>query len=260
MDFSYACGRFQHYRAAEIVKEVHLEDGMWKTGQDWYFRVGEQAFTLILNALTLSPKTGVKTILDLPSGCGRVARHLRAGFPDAEITASDLLTYGVDFCAEVLGCRPLYSNPELTAVDFGKSFDVIWVGSLFTHMDFEIFRRWSRHLLSFLNDDGILVMTLNAEWTLEMHKSHGRIIDNDSFAHLERAYLETGKAFQPYTHIKTAAEVPFGVSAFRPDVTIAEALTMPDVRVISYTERGWGDNQDVLVLCKRPRLKHLGTT
>ena len=54
----------------------------------------------------------VKRILDLPCGHGRVLRYLSAAFPEAEITACDIMREGVDFCASTFGAIPVYSQDD----------------------------------------------------------------------------------------------------------------------------------------------------
>jgi SAM-dependent methyltransferase len=259
VDFTTLTQHHRTYAAAQIIDVIHPDDVAWRNGPDWYFRVGRQAFYAILPALSYTPKGKISTILDLASGCGRVSRHLRAGFPDAEITACDVLEYAVDFCAQKLGCRPLYSNSDLTCVNFGNKFDLIWAGSLFTHLPFAIFKNWTRFLTDWLTDDGILVITLHGSWIFEMHKNHVKVIDKEAFERLEREFKLTGLAFQQYTHIPTAAEVPYGISAFSPHLTVESLSDIPSIRIAAYTERGWADNQDILVVMKRPRLRLWGS-
>ena len=97
-------------------------------------------------------------ILDFPCGQGRILRVLAAAFPAAEIVACDIERGGVDFCASTFGAKPVYSEEDPRALDLG-TFDLIWCGSLFTHLPAE---RWSWFLELFhrsLGPDGVLVLT-----------------------------------------------------------------------------------------------------
>ena len=105
-------------------------------------------------ALNAAGKTRsqVAEILDLPWGHGRVLRHLKMAFPTARITACDLKRDGVDFCASQFDAIPVYAreSPVENKPEPGR-FDLIWVGSLLTHLDaprwrdfLECFRRWLR--------------------------------------------------------------------------------------------------------------------
>lgn len=59
---------------------------------------------------------------------------LRAAFPTAEISVSDLDTDGVAFCTEQFDARPLISGPAFSTLNFNETFDLIWAGSLITHL------------------------------------------------------------------------------------------------------------------------------
>ena len=57
-----------------------------------YLGTGMEAVRLIKNSLTLINKSSesVKDILDFPCGYGRVLRHLKVGFPNANILGSEI--------------------------------------------------------------------------------------------------------------------------------------------------------------------------
>lgn len=62
----------------EVSREIHPEDGMWKPGESWYFRVGRSGLRAVELAIAGSWLEQPRSFLDLPSGYGRVARYLRA--------------------------------------------------------------------------------------------------------------------------------------------------------------------------------------
>jgi SAM-dependent methyltransferase len=74
-------------------------------------------------------------ILVFPCGRGQVVRALRAAFPDARITAADVDRRAVDFCVEAFDAAPLYMDEDPTQTETEATFDLIWCGSLFTHLD-----------------------------------------------------------------------------------------------------------------------------
>ena len=65
---------------------------------------------------------------------GRVTRMLRARYPSAEITVCDLDHLCVDFTAAHFSARGVYSKPNFGGLELGAVFDLIWVGSLLTHL------------------------------------------------------------------------------------------------------------------------------
>lgn len=97
------------YAKAAISQTLSPHDHMYNTGADWYFTVGADGMRVVFRALATSAMAEPKRILDLPCGHGRVARHLRAAFPRAEITFADIETDGADFCAATFGGTALHS-------------------------------------------------------------------------------------------------------------------------------------------------------
>ena len=122
----------------DVDRIISPNDEMFAGNEKHYFGVGRDAFGIIERALisTKLEPGDMETILDFPCGHGRVLRYLRAGFPKAKITGCDLNRDGVDFCASRFGSIPVYSSVDPTQIDLPRDhFDLIWVGSLFTHFD-----------------------------------------------------------------------------------------------------------------------------
>src|SRR5205085_1205813 len=80
-----------------------------------------------------------------PCGYGRVLRFLVRRFPDARVTACELLPDAVRFCAATFNAIPAQSAYELDTLTLGARYDLIWCGSLATHLD----ARRTRELLPF---------------------------------------------------------------------------------------------------------------
>ncbi|WP_373458513.1 class I SAM-dependent methyltransferase [Neorhizobium huautlense] len=83
----------------------------------------------------MANKKELKRILDFPCGHGRALRYLRAAYPDADIFVSDINEPGVEFCRTQFGARPFRSYVELENTELTPSMDLIWCGSLLTHLD-----------------------------------------------------------------------------------------------------------------------------
>jgi SAM-dependent methyltransferase len=242
---------YRNYSSADLVRDVHPNDKMFKTGPDWYFPVGQSGVDCIFAALPLTKLESVKRILDLPCGHGRVARHLRAAFPDAEIHFSEIDKEGADFCAKTFGGKPHYSVPDLTKANVPSGFDVIWIGSLFTHLPRDKVQLWLTYLSERLAPNGILVATFHGYFAAA-NTNAGASID---MAKLRRSFETTGYGFGAYEPAKSEE---YGFSLSRPSCTIDMACSIPGTRIVSYTERGWAQNHDVLALSRDDRLKPFG--
>jgi SAM-dependent methyltransferase len=234
-----------------VSRKIDPLDQMWESGPKWYFQVGQSGLDVVKKILTLSRNVKVTSILDLPCGHGRVGRYLRAAFPEARITFCDLDPEGVAFCAREFGGIPLLSKPELSDVEFHGQFDVIWVGSLFTHVDRECTERWLHHLCAVLAPNGILVTTFHGRWAIEVQAKYHRMIDEETWQKIIRQYDAEGYGFASYPSM---ASSKYGISLARASKIVEMVESIPGVRMLAYIERGWADNHDVLGLAKTDRL------
>jgi len=250
-NLEYVCSLLANYRATPPSQKISPNETMLN---EWYFDVGKYAIEVIAAALVSSkihegmqgPK--VSKVLDIPCGHGRILRHLVKLFPEAEIHACDLDRDGLDFCASEFGARAIISDEDLTRVDFGCEYDVIWVGSLFTHTSRELTGRWMAHLARFLSPQGIVVATVHGRWSEQVHKQ-APYIDEGRWQKILEEYSATGYGYQDYCKEDSHNYISgsYGVSLARPHVIVEEIERIPAVRLFMYMERGWGEHQDVVV-------------
>lgn len=233
------------YDASEVDPEISPNDRM---NNQWYFEVGRSAVEVIAAAMMSSYVGKVDRILDLPCGHGRVLRHLVRMFPEAELYACDLDRDGVEYCAQRFGAVPLQSKPELSQVDFGVEFDLIWVGSLFTHVAEDQSARWLAHLSKFLAPNGIVVATTHGRWSQHVHE-RSPYIGPERWQTVLEGYRRRGYGYADYAAEESNDVLPgsYGVSLSRAGVIIDMIEKIEGVRLFSYTERAWADHQDVVV-------------
>ncbi len=179
------------------IKRIAEDDEMYNTGKEWYFSVGFDGLRAILNVLTLGNVKTVDKILDLPCGHGRVARYLRSAFPAAEMTFCDVNRSGVDYCAQTFSGRGIYSQPELERVDLDREFDLIWVGSLFTHIDYRRYKYWMEFLTRQLAANGVLVITLHGPGAIQFAGKYP-MLGQEGWNSILSQYLLTGFGYADY--------------------------------------------------------------
>src|SRR5205085_9800968 len=101
-------------------------------------------------------------------------------FPDARVTACELLPDAVRFCAETFNAIPAQSAYELDTLTLGARYDLIWCGSLATHLDARRTRALVRFFARHLAPGGLLLFTTHGESVA------GRIYDLADFHGLPR--------------------------------------------------------------------------
>ena len=225
------------------------QDGMiWPGMEEQYFDLGRRALELVLFSAQLCDKPHYSDILDLPCGYGRVLRWLRAHYDYARITACDLDRCAVDFCAKEFGATPAYSQPDLRALPFAAEFDLIWVGSLLTHLPqaqwleaLDCFVGWTREC-------GVLMFTTQGRcFTSLLARGQKNVTENVDKPALLAEFARSGFAYQPYFEDKTGA---YGVSATSPEWLQGVLQRYPNMIMRAYLEEAWG-MQDVVILYKK---------
>jgi SAM-dependent methyltransferase len=224
-------------------------DGMlFEERRDEYFAIGRRALELIQFSGALCDKPHYPRILDLPCGHGRVLRWLRAHYHYAKITACDLDADGVDYCAKAFGATPVLSQRDLTQVRFPEQFDLIWCGSLLTHLPLEAwpavldaFERWTAEC-------GVIVLSLQGRfYTSLLARGRTDIAENIDKTALVREVGARGHSFQPYTE---APHEPYGVTVTAPEIVGRWLQGRPNLILRAYMEQAWGI-QDVVILYKK---------
>ena len=165
----------------------------------------------------------------------------------------DLDRGGVEFCARAFSGEGIVSEAELTRVPL-PTVDVIWVGSLFTHVDRIRATRWLTYLVEHLTPHGVLVATFHGRYTIEFQKRYP-MIDPTSWASVLAQYERTGFGYAPYG---SAEFGDYGVSLAKASAIVDIVSGIDGVRLIGYVERGWADNHDVVMVAKHDRLESWG--
>ncbi len=232
-----------------VSREIAPDDEMFGGNPTHYFEVGESALHCIETALQAArrPRSTIKRILDLPCGHGRALRFIKKAFPDAELVACDLNRSGVDFCARAFGAVPEYSHEDVDLIPHQGEVDLIWCGSLLTHLSEEKCRAFLRFFLRILGHRGILVFTSQGRYCVREFES-GRNRHNlqpPQIAQLLRDYHQHGFAYVPYD-----AQSNYGFSLAQPGFIIDRWINPADWRLLTYHETGWDKRQDVIAVQK----------
>lgn len=247
-------------------RTVSPNDNMMTASEEAYFNTTKQAMACILGTLSdvgRAPED-IHTVMDFGCGYGRVYRGLAAAFPEARLTACDLIKDGAEFCAATFGGTPVQSSAAFQ-VDFPDTYDLIWLGSVFTHLPED---GWAK-LLSLLarntNPGGIVVFTTHGTNAIRHMEEvilarNPNLIDAAFFARMKETLPEEGFAFvtskpATYNHqIKIGMNVDrerYGFSFTTRAWIEAYFTAHPDWVLADYREPGWGRNHDSVGLRRR---------
>lgn len=139
-----------------------------------YAAAGLSALACIQQSLEAAAREP-RTILDFGCGFGRVLRFLRAAYPEAVLFCTDMDAEGLGFCTHHFNTLGFRTDLEHGPRWLATRFDLIWVGSVFTHLDTANCRRLLRHLADFLAPDGLVVFTTHGQSALARMKARSEI-------------------------------------------------------------------------------------
>lgn len=232
-----------------VDRTISPQDTMLAVGKETeYYDIGHRAVELVKFSAELCDKPHYPDILDLPCGYGRVMRWLRANYNYARITACDLERGGVDFCRDHFGALPVYSKPDLRELPFNAQFDLIWVGSLLTHLPLDKWLTTLDCLVKWTRDCGVIVMSTQGRYfTSQLARGQKYIVENIHKEALLADFKRDGFAYQPYFEEKNG---DYGIAVTSPEWIGRTLQRHPNLILRSYLEQAWG-MQDVVILYKR---------
>jgi SAM-dependent methyltransferase len=233
-----ALGNVLPARPVTGVGPVHPNDLMFVAGApgavEHYREAGEQAVRFCAAALEANAAARPPSrILDLGCGHGRCLRTLRARWPDARFVAADVDAAAVRFCAKAFDADGVVLATDRPEVPRGP-FDVVWVGSVLTHLPLAATTDLLAAARAQLAPSGVVVATTHAPDTT------GDLgLDEAATRDVANALARDGFAFDPYRD-----ETSYGLAWFEPERFRAVAQTA-GLRALDRAHRGWVGLQDV---------------
>lgn len=165
--------------APAFMTEIHPEDHLYgylarRFGTDkatqMYYDGGKSDALQTANAIKKFKKEANLNVLEFASGYGRITRHLKNMVPQATLHTCDIHPAACDFVASRLGLETFVSDTRPESVKIEKTFDFIFVISLFSHLPDWSFKRWIRALNGLLSPDGVLLFTTHGDRSTLLHK------------------------------------------------------------------------------------------
>jgi SAM-dependent methyltransferase len=233
----------------DVSRAVSPRDGMYAKTPDSYFPPGAAALRCVRLAMLEARKQSCERFLDFACGYGRALRFFRAAFPEAELVACDISTDAVDFCAQEFGAIPVYSDADPAKVELPGRFDVIWVGSLFTHVAKPQWVGFLDLLESVLSDDGLLLFTVQGR-NVRRQLLAGELAWSLTEADIEQ--IVRGYDTEGFGYADWSGATGYGTSLNRPSWVARQIEERAGLRLAGYRETGWG-RQDVVACQARKR-------
>ena len=224
------------------------DDGMYSGDDAHYFACGASALNVVLSALQLADLAAPRAVLDFGAGAGRVTRWLRAAFPDADIDACDLRAQDMEFCRRQFRARTWVSGTDVAALEAPGTYDLIWVGSVLTHLSAERSGRLIDKLLSWTNPGGLLVTSTIGRAALSRRdRGDADYIDAEGWRAIKEQYAMLGFGYADY-----ADQAGYGLSLTKLSWAGGLIENLRGARLVVLAEAVWDGLHDILAIQKMP--------
>jgi SAM-dependent methyltransferase len=228
--------------------EISKKDTMYEGNREHYIAVGQSALYCVRAAMMAAGKSTVGKVLDFGCGFGRVLRVLKDSFPAAAFTACDISREAIDFCADSFGATPILSSEHPEEIRFSDKFDLIWCGTLLTQFDATQVSQFLELFQSLLSRDGLLVFTTHGPFVAQRLRTGAANygLDDASVSAVLKGYDRNGFGYAEHPS-EVALQVgvrKYGVCVSKPSWVCREIESLPNMRLVVYTERAWDNHQD----------------
>jgi hypothetical protein len=197
-----------------------------------------------MSALQLVDAFDPVTILDFGAGAGRVTRWLRAAFPSAAIDACDLREQDMEFCGKQFNARTWISGEGIDSLRAPGTYDVIWLGSVATHLSSGKTISMLEKMLSWANAGGLVVMSFHGRLALRRQNTgEFRYIHDAGWEVIKAAQSKTGYGYSDYE-----GQSGYGISVTKLSWTAGLIEGRSDARLVTLSEAAWDGHHDILAV------------
>jgi len=231
----------------KVESTISHKDDMYAGNVAHYFKVGLSAIQCIDSSISSIENPKINNILDMPCGYGRVLRFLCRRFPNANLTGMDIDENGIDFCTHTFGVKVIHSKKKLDLLTLGSKFDLIWCGSLLTHIEtifaVDLLHFFDRHL----SVGGLLIFSSHGNSVCEDIKDGKKTygLDEGGVSQLIRSYAESGYGYANYP-----GQADYGISVTSAEWLRGQFNKIQGWKEVYCKERGWDNHQDIFCILK----------
>jgi SAM-dependent methyltransferase len=230
-----------------VKLDLSDDDGMYAGNDRHYLSCGASALNAILAAVQLADSASPRAILDFGAGAGRVMRWLRAAYPASEISSCDIRRQDMRFCETTFGAKTWVSGIDIDQLNAPRQYDLIWLGSVVTHLSADNTIRLLKKITSWLNPGGIAAISFHGRRAIQIHATPGMIdyIHPAGWEQIISGYKASGYGYADYEGQKG-----YGISLTELGWFSAAVAQLPEVKLVMLAETVWYQHHDVFAVQK----------
>ena len=154
---------FIHKNDIMFISNLYHNEDMDKA-LNVYFKLGNSTASMLWAIAEENKKSDLfnegGAVLDFGAGYGRVSRFLPSYFGSkSSYYASEIKEEAMRFHESSLGYKGIVHGPHAASFKTDQKFDLIFVGSVFTHLPKKMTEDWLTSLSNALNKGGLLIFT-----------------------------------------------------------------------------------------------------
>ena len=240
---------------SRVPLRIHPCDDMYRRGTGrHYLSIGLSARRCIMAVLAHARQNTIRTILDLPSGYGRILRFLQLSFPNGRVWACDIVPEAVNFCTKQFNVDAVVSDTDFNKISFQTNFDLIWSGSLLTHLDLKNATELLRLFHRSLSPTGVCVFTMHgqtsAAWLDSRNETYG-------LPETDVQKVLSDFANEGYGYVNYSEHFGYGIALATRARIVQMASEVGDWNFLSFRESAWTDHHDVYAFSNGPAITPL---
>jgi hypothetical protein len=149
----------------------------------------------------------------------------------------------VEFCKRIFSIKAIFSDENLGTVSIPEQFDLIWCGSLVTHLDEKHTSKILRFFYEHLAPGGMCLITTHGRTSVEwMHSQPEAYVGLSASARqkLLSEFQERGYGYADYE-----STLGYGISVVSHECMVKLACSVGQWTESIFFEHGWDNHQDV---------------
>jgi trans-aconitate methyltransferase len=225
-----------------ISLRLSRDDTMYWDNAWHYLSVGASALNAVRGVQSIAAIPDFERILDFGSGAGRVTRWLRAAYPAAALTVAEVRPGDLQFCAETFGAETWNPGSDFETMQAPGTYDLIWVGSVITHLSEMRTVALLSRLTEWLRVAGLVVASFHGRSAYSWRTALNYVAA-DLLPDIQHSYETIGYGYSDYP-----GQTDYGISFCTASWMVSTVERFSRCRLAVLSETAWDQHHDIVAI------------